>query len=1038
MTTRERHDGDAVLPSSIVYHRLPVPSSNASAFASLLTTTGPGRAPGPAAWCPTMDLLALSSADGRLAVRRLDWTRLWSARVGAANASSSASAATATTGAAVAKPFAAAPSTSSSSSPSTSITALAWRPDGRALAVASHCGGLEVRAAEDGEVLASLAGGGTAAATAAASFVALSWATDGDDGGGDDEKGGRRRPAAAALSLRHSLLASGPPLPPCPLPSPAEFEEKREAEAEEEAEVAEGAAEEGTTGTTTTPTTQRAPPQRHEPVSLQVLAAADNAGVVHLFGPGLIPLARLPVAEAVKKRMRNNGKGDESVVVAIRAVALSTGLDSLHVLLAFHYNTSPSRSEDDDKTESLLLATVDTRALSKGRRELTRVLHAAGHALSLLSVASRSAEAAAAHWREAECIVEREVLSKLEKLQADFGEGEGDAATKMENEEGGGGRIGLGGAIGGSGGGGGSNKENASSPSSSPSGHSGARACLSRAALCGAVSAPLAHFWESDPGARGLRAAARSSDTACRSASEIVRATTEPALEAACYFVGEIQRVAESSSSSSSKGEGEGASGGRWGGALGLRKPEAAEAARRARDAAAAAAAARAAVAEGVASSRSLFLWLMASAARVTTTTAAAAGAQGEDGGEEEGVDDGGDRAAAAARAAARAISAVLPRGDPLAATAALSRSVAVNPRLAAAVALGKGGGGGGNSAGGKAAAARGRDRREIDEALSVASCDPLSHPGVPSAVLDALGRRSWPPPGRGTMRSLSLAAARAVEGMLDAVCERLSERMRPGVEGAAGAAAALGRAEKGGQVRLVAAGGKSDGAATIRAAAAFIAPGGSAAVAARAVSSSSSRGVAALSVEAAAVAPVVAIVGREGGGESAPLPAPRVVGLGLYRGNALVILSDDNGKSGATLALVTADELSFSSSSSVFSSSSDNDDGNEKSVSARWRLVSSSSDASAAAPLAVSASRGVACALTEGGTRATVFDLEEDDEEEEEDEGGDEGGYTGGAKSSDDDEGGGNGRHHHDSDSDDTSSLSDGSGDGGGGMSSE
>ena len=644
------------------------------------------------------------------------------------------------------------------------------------------------------------------------------------------------------------------------------------------------------------------------------------------------------------------------------------------------------------------------------------MLHSAGHALSLLSVASRSAEAAAALWQEAENTVTREVLSKLEKLRADFGEGD---ATAMEDE---GGRIGLGGTVGGSGGG---KEDSASAPSAFPS----SVACLSKAALCGAVSAPLAHFWESDPGPRGLRAAARSSDEACRSASEIVRATTEPALEAACYFVGELQRVAESSSG----GGGEG-SRRRWGGALGLEPREAAEAARRARDASAAAAAARAAVAEGVASSRALFLWLMASAARATTT-AAGVGGEGED-------DEGGGAApadeaerAAAARAAARTTSAVLPRGDPLAATRALSGSVAVNPRLAAAVALGRGGGGGPSAGGEEGGEAGGGGV----EARARASCDPLSHPGIPAAVLDALGRRSWPPAGKGTMRSLALAASSAVEGLLVAVRERLSAEMAPAVEGSAGRALALGRAERRAQVCLVA--GSDGSSPAVRVAAAFIAPGGSAAVAARAVavagsgSGSGTRPV--LAVEVAAVAPVVGSGGGagEGGGRRGDSPVPRVVGVGLYRGHALALLSD-GGEGAATLALVTADELPFSSPSSKNVDAVEK----EKSFAARCRLVSSSSsssssDASAAPPLAVSASRGVACALTAGGLRATVFDLEDDDDEEEEEEGGVGEEDEGGAKSSDD-EGNGHRRHRQHHDSDDSSSLSDGSS--GGGMSSE
>ena len=201
----------------------------------------------------------------------------------------------------------------------------------------------------------------------------------------------------------------------------------------------------------------------------------------------------------------------------------------------------------------------------------------------------------------------------------------------------------------------------------------------------------------------------------------------------------------------------------------------------------------------------------------------------------------------------------------------------------------------------------------------------------------------------------------------------------------------------------------------------------------------------------APSVAPIVvgaaSAAAEEAGGEGEKhISPPRVVGVGLYRGHALVLLSDGGGKgsggeggAAATLALVTADELPFSPPNTT--------DGVEKKgkgvAAARCRLVVSSSsfssDASAAPPLAVSASRGVACALTAAGTRATVFDLEEDDEDEDEEEGGAEEGEEGGAKSSDygddDDDGDDHRRHHHESD--DSSSLSDGSS-GSGGMSSE
>ena len=387
-----------------------------------------------------------------------------------------------------AKPAAAAaPSASSSSaSASASVTALAWRPDGRALAVASSCGGLEVRATEDGEVLASLSGGGArspAAAAAAAAgptrFVALSWATDGGEG-----------PAAAAgLSLRDSLVASGPPLPPCPLPAPQEFEERSgEVEAPEGAEAAAGAAA----------SRPRAPPPRHEPSSLQVLAAADSEGVVHLFGPRLTPLARLPVAAAkaaAAAKAREGARGRRGDRRDSRRRPLDGARLPPRPPGLSRFPPSSDGPGGGAASESLFLATVDTRALARARRELTRVLHAAGHALSLLSVASRSAEAAAAHWREAEGILEREVLAKLEKLRADFGEGrrDGKGAERETETEGSGSEGGSAAAAPG--------KAPPAPPR--PSDLSSAVACLSKAALCGAVSAPLAHFWESDPGPAG-------------------------------------------------------------------------------------------------------------------------------------------------------------------------------------------------------------------------------------------------------------------------------------------------------------------------------------------------------------------------------------------------------------------------------------------------------------------------------------------------------------------------------------------------------
>jgi anaphase-promoting complex subunit 4 len=106
------------------------------AFAHLVTAAGPG--PGAvAAWCPSMDLLALAPPGGGLAVRRLDWARVW-----------------------------AAPDAVGGGRP----LALAWRPDGHALAACVAAGGVLVRRAADGRPTAA-----AARREGAPPFVGLAW-----------------------------------------------------------------------------------------------------------------------------------------------------------------------------------------------------------------------------------------------------------------------------------------------------------------------------------------------------------------------------------------------------------------------------------------------------------------------------------------------------------------------------------------------------------------------------------------------------------------------------------------------------------------------------------------------------------------------------------------------------------------------------------------------------------------------------------------------------------------------------------------------
>ena len=68
-----------------------------------------------ATWCPTMDLLALATADGQLCLHRLNWQRLWAI------------------------------------SPESLVTSLCWRPDGKVLACGHEDGFISLLNVENGE-----------------------------------------------------------------------------------------------------------------------------------------------------------------------------------------------------------------------------------------------------------------------------------------------------------------------------------------------------------------------------------------------------------------------------------------------------------------------------------------------------------------------------------------------------------------------------------------------------------------------------------------------------------------------------------------------------------------------------------------------------------------------------------------------------------------------------------------------------------------------------------------------------------------------
>ncbi len=116
------------------------------------------------AWCPTMDIVVLVTADQQLQSFRLNWERLWSKQ------------------------------------PATSITSIQWRPDGKQIAYGDEEGNVVVLAAEDGcEVERRRVFLGPSGAV-----VGLSWAVCGADARGGRSSRSSRSSRSTRLLGHHS------------------------------------------------------------------------------------------------------------------------------------------------------------------------------------------------------------------------------------------------------------------------------------------------------------------------------------------------------------------------------------------------------------------------------------------------------------------------------------------------------------------------------------------------------------------------------------------------------------------------------------------------------------------------------------------------------------------------------------------------------------------------------------------------------------------------------------------------------------------
>ncbi|KAF8060496.1 Eefsec [Scenedesmus sp. PABB004] len=315
-----------------------------------------------ALWCPTMDLCAVVAADGQLRLHRMDWQQLWA------------------------------------TAPESPVTALAWRPDGKALAAGHAGGGLSIVDVETGDVTAEHA-------VHYASIAALSWSDQhappqaGEqqqrqpDGGAAAGGGGLLPQAGVAPHQRYRRLFVPPvtePHPPSSTePPPDPYDLAMEA-----------------AGTAAWPA---------ERPCLSLLAAADARGHVSLWLQGEVQVAELAGGLAPPGGGGGDGEAqqgeeeeEEEEPYKLLHVTASAGLDQLITVHA-----SPSGG--------VALASHSLALLRVHQEPLQQCTALFSQLQALLKAAVKGVEVASQDWAGAMADFRKRFDAQLRQELADHG-----------------------------------------------------------------------------------------------------------------------------------------------------------------------------------------------------------------------------------------------------------------------------------------------------------------------------------------------------------------------------------------------------------------------------------------------------------------------------------------------------------------------------------------------------------------------------------------------------------------------------------------
>ncbi|KAL3681938.1 hypothetical protein R1sor_024894 [Riccia sorocarpa] len=302
------------------------------------------------AWNPGKDLLAMVTTDRQLIVHRLNWQRLWAV------------------------------------TPDFTVTAICWRPDGKALAVGHINGSIAIHDVENGEVLRKTG-------THQVAVECLYWAEEGQNVTDHEDE-------VFFYEDRTSRFFPPPPKPPSMPGTAPSFDMSSVL----------GSAVDEQGGSSLKGATQDV---RH---GLDILCSGDKDGVICLSAFGVFPIGRLDTRELVVCDMDGRGKRTSQQLLNASALQVSLSSDLRHMtVVCTGTNTVDGRSRIAGPGNYCI--SINTSILGDRRKELRQVALQISSIEELIDVLQTSLAVMERHWSEAITAVRKKFTGFTQLLQ---------------------------------------------------------------------------------------------------------------------------------------------------------------------------------------------------------------------------------------------------------------------------------------------------------------------------------------------------------------------------------------------------------------------------------------------------------------------------------------------------------------------------------------------------------------------------------------------------------------------------------------------